>query len=106
MTEAHWPHYETGLFTPLDTFGREVSVNILRYREQRRNNIGRRNRSVSPVSLIGYFILTLAIIWTAALVPSWGEMTSFEVWFPPSLLTLFFLILAVVILWSGKNRNY
>ena len=33
-------------------------------------------------SIIGYGILTLAIIWIAALVPSIGNIFTFEVWIP------------------------
>ena len=53
-------------------------------------------------SFVGYGILTLAIIWIAALVPSIGEITTFGVWFPPLLLTLFVLVLGVVFLRVSK----
>ena len=53
-------------------------------------------------SFTGYGVLTLAIIWIAALVPSIGEITAFGVWFPPLLLTLFVLVLGVVFLRVSK----
>ena len=53
-------------------------------------------------SFIGYGILTLAIIWIAALVPSIGNIFTFEVWVPPILLTLFVLALGVVFLKGSK----
>lgn len=89
-------------------FGWQVSVNISRHKEQHESNAGRRDGSISRFRLTGYFILTLAIIWSAALVPSWadpslGKVTSANVLIPPSLLTLFFLIPAIVILRSGKD---
>lgn len=81
-------------------------MSILGKRENRRKRIGRGSDGISRVSLIGYFILTLVIIWSAALVPGMGELSSIGVWFPPLLLTLFYLVLAVVILRSGKERNF
>ena len=53
-------------------------------------------------SFIGYGVLTLAIIWIAALVPSMGEISSVGVWFPPLLLTLFVLALGVMFLRDSK----
>ena len=53
-------------------------------------------------SIIGYGILTLAIIWIAALVPSIGNIFTFEVWIPPILLTVFVLALGVVFLRGNK----
>lgn len=53
-------------------------------------------------SFIGYGVLTLAIIWIAALVPSMGNIFAVEVWVPPILLTLFVLALGVVFLRGNK----
>ena len=53
-------------------------------------------------SFVGYGALTLAIIWIAALVPSTGSISSFGVWFPPLLLTLFVLVLGGVFLRFNK----
>ena len=51
---------------------------------------------------IGYGVLTLAIIWIAALIPSIGNLSTFGVWLPPLLLTLFVVVLGVVFLRVSK----
>ena len=86
----------------MDALGREVSVNILRKRDQSGNNIGRGSRGISRVSLIGYFILTMVIIWIPALVTTGGNAA----WFAPLLLTLFFLALGWIVLRYVREDYY
>ena len=52
---------------------------------------------ISPAVMVGYFILTMAIVWPAAVIDNLGEACSVGAWLPPSLLTLFFVVLGAVL---------
>lgn len=82
-------------------------MNFLRNKKQRKNNISKRNGdSGRRNTVIGYGLLTLAVIWSAALVPSIGEISDFGVWLPPLLLTLFVLAIGLVLWRAGKEYDY
>ena len=49
-----------------------------------------------------YGVLTLAIIWIAALISSIGNISTFGFWFTPLLLTIFVLVLGLVYLRVSK----
>ena len=87
-------------------FGRKVFMNFSRNRRLQKSNMGKRNGDSGRATVIGYGLLTLAIFWSAALVPSIGGAVTPGFWIAPSLLTLFVLIIGVVLLRPDKERDY
>ena len=83
-------------------------MNFLRNKKLQKNKIGKRNGDSGRGTVIGYGLLTLALIWAAALVPSIadGEIGNPGVWIGPSVLTLFVLIIGVVLLKPDKDGDY
>ena len=74
--------------------------------EQPRTRQPKLNRPASRSMLMSFhFVLTLAIIWSAALIPNRDAMGSIEVLLPPLFLTLFFSILAAVIVRGGRKPD-
>ena len=66
----------------------------------------KRNRPASRSILMSfYFVLTLAIVWSAALIPNQDAMGSPEVLLPPLFLTLFFSILATIVVRGSRETN-
>ena len=80
-------------------------MNFFRNKKQRKNNISKRSGDYRRVTVIGYGLLTLAIIWSATLLSSRG-ITAFEVWFPAFLLTLFVLVISLMLLMPDKEYDY
>ena len=81
-------------------------MNFLRNKKLQKNKIGKRNGDSGRGTVIGYGLLTLAIIWTAALVPSIEGVTTPGFWILPSILTLLVLIIGLVLLKPDKERDY
>lgn len=81
-------------------------MNFSRNKRLQKNNIGKRNGGSGRATVIGYGLLTLAIIWAAALVPNLVEVATPGFWIAPSVLTLFVLIVGVVLLRPDKERDY
>ena len=79
-------------------------MNILGNKAKRGNNIRIRFKWTRRATMAGYFILTMSIIWTAALasILTYGDITSLGDWLPALLLTLFFLVLALLIMKSAE----
>ncbi len=80
-------------------------MNFPMNKKQRKNNKGKRNGDYRRVTVIGYGLLTLAVIWSATLLSGRG-ITAFEVLFPAFLLTLFVLVIGLVLLRTGKEYDY
>ena len=81
-------------------------MNFLRNKKLQKNNIGKRNGGSCRGTVIGYGLLTLAIFWTAALVPNIAGVATPGFWIAPSVLTLFVLVIGLVLLRAGKEYDY
>ena len=80
-------------------------MNVLGKIVHRKNNLRQRNGGIGLISLVVYGVLTLVIIWTAALSPNLGNI-SLGLMLLPLLVSLFLLVLGVVFLRSSENRSY
>ena len=81
-----------------------ANMNVLGKIVHRKNNLRQRNGGIGLISLVVYGVLTLVIIWTAALSPNLGNI-SLGLMLLPLLVSLFLLVLGVVFLRSRKNRS-
>ena len=81
-------------------------MNFLRNKKLQKNKIGKRNGGSGWGTVVGYGLLTLVLIWTAALVPNIVEGATPGFWILPSVLTLFVLIIGWVLLKPDKDGDY
>ena len=73
---------------------------------QRKNKVRKRNGGFGRVSLIGYGVLTLAMIWAAAVISIIEDKSSFGFWLSPLLVTIFLLVVGIVFLKVSSERDY
>lgn len=80
-------------------------MNFLRNRKQRKNSAGKGNSGRRNL-VIGYGALTLAVIWSAALLPGTGEFIASGAFLGPLLLTLFILAIGLILMKDCKKDDY